>query len=150
MPFEKPRFLSLEDVEALHQRTLEIHGGISGLRDLGLLSSAVSMPRQMFAGAYLHDGVPAMAAAYLFHLCKNHAFLDGNKRVAALAALAFLRVNGMSRDQRLPELPLTVITLKVSAGELGKDELTVWFEQQLAGRLGDEAASPSADADGAG
>lgn len=123
------RFLSVQDVLAIHEDTVLHEGGLSGLRDAGLLESAVLMPQQQFGGEYLHPGLPEMAAAYLFHLCRNHAFLDSNKRVAVLAALIFLRVNGV---ERLPEPDaLEAITLEVASGARGKGELTEWLRGEV-------------------
>lgn len=121
------RFLSVQDIHVLHQVTLQRDGGDSGTRDPGLLESAVGMPRQQFGGDYLHDGVPAMAAAYLYHLVMNHGFVDGNKRVGMLACLAFLRANGMR--VRLDSAQMEDVTLKVAAGEMGKDQLTVLLQE---------------------
>ena len=119
------RFLSVQDVLAIQEDTIRHEGGLPGLRDAGLLESAVLMPQQRFGGEYLHSDLPEMAAAYLFHLCRNHAFLDGNKRVAALAALIFLRVNGA---ETLPEPEaLEGVTLEGASGARGKAELTEWL-----------------------
>ena len=68
------RFLSVEDVLAIHQNTIVKEGGLAGLRDAGLLESAVLMPQQQFGGEYLHRDLPSMASAYLFHIAQNHAF----------------------------------------------------------------------------
>lgn len=107
---------------------------MAGLRAPGLLEAAVLMPQQRFGGEYLHPSLPEMAAAYLFHLCRNHAFNDGNKRVAVLAALIFVKVNGV---ENLPEPDdLEAVTLAVASGAWGKDELTEW----LNGRLEDHPA----------
>jgi len=122
-------FLSVQDVLAIHEDTIRHEGGLPGLRDPGLLESAVLMPQQQFGGRYLHPGLAEMAAAYLFHLCRNHAFSDGNKRVAVLAALIFLKVNGV---ERLPEPDdLEAVTLEVASGKRGKDELTAWLRQEV-------------------
>ena len=123
------RFLTVDDVNRLHALTLENQGGRPGIRDVGLLEAAVSMPVQTFGGEYLHPGLPAMASAYLFHTCQAHAYVDGNKRTAVLAALAFLVVNEV---RLLPEPgELEQMTLKVARSELTKSELSAWFEQQL-------------------
>jgi len=71
-----PRFLSVDDVLTLHAIAIEDQGGDASLHDLALLDSAVATPRQQFAGHYLHEDIPAMAAAYAFHICKNHPFAD--------------------------------------------------------------------------
>ncbi len=123
------RFLTVDDVNRLHELTIETQGGSLGIRDVGLLEAAVSMPLQTFGGEYLHPGLPAMASAYLFHICQAHAYVDGNKRTAVLAALAFLKVNQV---RSLPEPDeLEHMTLKVARSELAKPELSAWFEEQL-------------------
>ena len=80
MSSDEPLFLDVEDVIELHATQLEIYGGASGLLDRGLLESAVAQPQSSFDGTFAHDGLFAMAAAYLFHIVSNHAFMDGNKR----------------------------------------------------------------------
>ena len=87
-------FFSTDDLLCIHARMIQEFGGSPGLRDRGLLESACAMPSASFGGQLLHDGLPAMAAAYLFHLCKNHPFVDGNKRVAFGAMEVFLMLNG--------------------------------------------------------
>src|ERR1019366_2447988 len=89
----EPVFLSLDEVLEIHEQQIERYGGSSGLRDAAGLESAVATPQATFRGEFLHSSIPAMAAAYLFHLCQNHAFIDGNKRVGANAAIAFLLMN---------------------------------------------------------
>ena len=74
-------FLSVAEVLRIHRRIIADFGGEDGLRDRGLLESAVAMPHAMFDGAFLHPDLATMAAAYHFHLCANHPFVDGNKRV---------------------------------------------------------------------
>jgi death-on-curing protein len=85
-----PRFLSVEEILILHGIAIEDQGGESTLRDRALLESAVAMPSQQFSGQYLHEDIPAMAAAYAFHISGNHPFVDGNKRAAIAAMIAFL------------------------------------------------------------
>lgn len=91
-------FLTVEVVLALHQAQLVRFGGGAGLRDRGLLESALAQPQASFGGAYAHDGLFAMAGAYLFHIVSNHPFVDGNKRVGLLAAQVFLDLNGVTLD----------------------------------------------------
>src|SRR5450759_3474152 len=91
---DEPIFLTVEEVLDLHDRQLELYGGLPGLRDAELLEAAVAMPAMAFGGEFLHRDVFEMAAAYLFHLAKDHAFADGNKRVALHAAYVFLSLNG--------------------------------------------------------
>src|SRR5205807_4774635 len=79
---KQPRFLVLEEVLRIHAHQIEQYGGSFGVRDAGLLLSAVAAPQASFAGGFLHGTPFEMAAAYLFHLARNHPFLDGNKRTA--------------------------------------------------------------------
>ncbi|MCB9740341.1 MAG: type II toxin-antitoxin system death-on-curing family toxin [Deltaproteobacteria bacterium] len=125
----EPIFLSVQDVLDLHARTIARHGGALGVRNLGLLESAVALPRQSFDGRYVHDDLAAMAAAYLFHIASNHPFVDGNKRAGLAACLAFLLANGAE----LPWSPaeLTTVTLDVAAGRVDKPTLTAWLRTGL-------------------
>jgi death-on-curing protein len=123
------RFLSVDDVLAIHEDTIEREGGHAGIRDPGLLESAVMMPQQRIGGVYLHPTIVAMAAAYLFHIAQNHPFHDGNKRTAVLSALVFLDVNGI---EKLPApKALEKMTMGVAAGETSKNDLTAWMEKQI-------------------
>ncbi|MBU4174417.1 MAG: type II toxin-antitoxin system death-on-curing family toxin [Actinobacteria bacterium] len=123
----EPVFLSIENVISIHARMISEFGGMPGVADQGLLESAVSMPTAGFAGKFLHESLPAMAAAYLFHVCKNHPFFDGNKRVAVVAAEIFLNVNGMRLDVSNEELKQ--LCLGVAVGEISKDETITFFEK---------------------
>lgn len=119
-------FLAIEDVLYIHQNQIEQYGGVHGVRDVGLLESAIAQPQAMFGGAYLLDGVFAMAAAYLYHLVQNHPFLDGNKRTGAVTALAFLDWNDVQiRDDNDG---LVDITLQVATGEADKEAVADWFQ----------------------
>ncbi len=99
-----PRFLSVQEILELHERLVERFGGSHGLRDLGMLESAVAMPQAGFGEAYLHEDIFEMAAAYLFHIVMNHPFIDGNKRTGTHSALVFLADNGyavtLSQDEK--------------------------------------------------
>src|SRR5712691_7855129 len=92
---KEPLFLRLNEIIEIHNDQIVRYGGSRGIRDMGLLQSAGAMPMSSFGGQYLHADLYEMAAAYLFHLVRNHAFVDGNKRVAALTAAVFLQVNGL-------------------------------------------------------
>src|ERR1700688_2931448 len=83
-------FLTLDEVLEIHEQQIERYGGSPGIRDVDGLESAVATPQATFGGEFLHTSIPAMAAAYLFQLCQNHAFIDGNKPVGANAAITFL------------------------------------------------------------
>lgn len=91
-----PTFLTVKEVLLLHQDQINEFGGIHGIRDEGLLESAVMTPQASFGGEYLHSDIFEMAAAYSFHIAENQPFLDGNKRTALSSALVFLRMNGFS------------------------------------------------------
>ena len=90
-----PVFLSVEQVLWIQEQQRKRDGGLAGVRDWNLLGSAVAQPMATFDGIFLHDDLFLMAAAYLFHLVKNHAFIDANKRVGLVAALLFLELNGI-------------------------------------------------------
>jgi len=91
---EEPAFLSVDEILEIHRDQIERYGGEIGIRDRGLLESAVAMPQQSFGGAYLHADIFEMAAAYAFHLAESQAFVDGNKRTGLAAAYMFLALNG--------------------------------------------------------
>jgi len=123
----EPTFLSIDNVLSIHARMIEEFGGMEGIAAQGLLESAVSMPTAGFGGEFLHGSLPAMAAAYLFHICKNHPFFDENKRVAVVSAEIFLNINGMRLDVSNEELKQ--LCLGVAAGEISKDETVTFFEK---------------------
>jgi len=122
-------FLTIEQVLAIHQFWINKHGGDSGLRDLGLLQSALAMPRQSFGGAYLHATLPEMAAAYFFHLVSNHAFIDGNKRVGAFSSLMFLDINGHELDADIDTLER--LTLSVAEHKTDKADVTAFCTRHV-------------------
>jgi len=117
-----PDFLSEADIGDLHQVALEMAGGSPGLRDAGLLASALAMPQAGFGEQFLHEDIPTMAAAYLYHLMQNHPFVDGNKRVAMLACLTFLDINGYECE--LAEDEWILFILGNAQGGLDKDACT--------------------------
>lgn len=117
-----PDFLSVEDVLGIHPLQLVRYGGGEGLRDVSLLESALAQPRASFNGAYVHQDLWEMAAAYLFHVVSNHPFVDGNKRVGLLSALVFLEFNGITLTTGSPEL--YTLTMDVAAGHLRKSAVT--------------------------
>jgi death on curing protein len=117
-----PIFLTLDEALEMHQKQIDLYGGSHGLRDAAGLESALAMPQATFDGKWLHPSIPAMGAAYLFHLCQNHAFIDGNKRIAAHAADVFLLMNDLTLE--FSEKELVDVVLAVASGVLGKQELT--------------------------
>jgi death-on-curing protein len=119
------RFLGLDEVLAIHRDQVERYGGKEGVRDLGLLESAVAAPEATFDGEYLHGTLPEMAAAYLYHLAQNHPFLDGNKRVAAASMFLFLYVNDLELE--CTEDELVELTLGVASSKVTKAEVAVFL-----------------------
>lgn len=113
-------FLTLSEVIEIHSDQLQRYGGLGGIRDMGLLSSAVAMPYASFHGNFLHTDIFEIAAAYAFHICKNHPFIDGNKRTALASALVFLEMNGISLTD--PSDILYDAMMSIAAGELSKAE----------------------------
>ena len=117
----KPVFLSLDEVLALHGEQIRSVRWRDGLRDLGLLESALAAPRATFGREYLHATLPEMAAAYLFHVVRNHPFLDGNKRTGLSASIAFLGMNGLWLESD-PEV-LANLVLGVAEGRTARAEV---------------------------
>jgi len=122
-----PQFLSLDQIILIHQNQLKLYGGENGLRDMGLLQSALAMPSSGFGEEYFHKDLYEMAAAYLFHIVKNHPFVDGNKRVGFVASFVFLRLNGVlvTADEESYEK----ITLDVAQGKTDKPQIAVFFRK---------------------
>lgn len=119
----------METVLQIHQRMVAEFGGDVGIRDRSLLESAIAMPRQQFAGDYLHSSLSEQAAAYLYHLCSNHAFLDGNKRTALATAEFFLLLNDAQLLATNDEL--LRITMGVAEGTIDKKTLTEFFQSHV-------------------
>lgn len=109
----------------IHQDQLRLYGGRDGFLSRGMLESAVAMPQSGFGGHYFHADLFEMAAAYLFHLVQNHPFNDGNKRVGAVAAFAFLKLNGLSLVA--PEELYYQLTLSVAEGKTQKPTIASFF-----------------------
>jgi death-on-curing protein len=114
-------FLTLEDVLEIHGDQIKRYGGRMGIRDQNLLLSAIAQPPSQFNGQYLHKSLHDKAAAYLFHICQNHPFIDGNKRVALVSMLVFLDLNGESIDYN--EETLEDLTLSVAEGKIKKQKI---------------------------
>lgn len=114
--------LTVDVVKEIHEAVLEAFGGSGGVRDEGLLQSAVAAPQATFGGESPFSDLAEVAAAYLFYLCKNHAFVDGNKRTAMTAAIVFLRLNQVEPAPDSPEWERLV--LDVAASRLDRDGAT--------------------------
>jgi death-on-curing protein len=121
----EPTFLTIDEIVAIHQDQIARYGGSQGVRDWGLLQSAIAMPAATFGGQFLHCDVCEMAAACLFHIVQNHPFIDGNKRVGAVAAYVFLALN----DVRLTADNDTYadLVLTVARGEAPKSTVAEFF-----------------------
>ncbi|BDA80230.1 death-on-curing protein [Leptospira kobayashii] len=115
-------FLSLEDILIIHSNQIELYGGSAEIRDLGLLQSAISQPLASFDGVNFHDSIFDKAAAYLFHICKNHPFIDGNKRVALATSLVFLDLNGF--EVLDPNEILYDLVIAVAEGNIKIEEVS--------------------------
>ena len=122
-----PDFLSVGDVLKLHADQIRRYGGGGGVRDLGLLESAVAQAQAAFGGQYLHHDLFEMAGAYLFHLVQNHPFLDGNKRTGLAAALVFLDCNNIEIDA--PKGSLYDLTVQVVTGTVNKTQIAAFLRQ---------------------
>jgi death on curing protein len=120
-------FLTLEDVLTLHDDAIDFAGGSSGLRSIELLQGAIAQPEAGFAGGWANPFPFGMAAAYAYHLSRNHAFVDGNKRVGLSAAVVFLYLNGWELDD--PAETLHPVMEDVAQGKLDKQALASIFEK---------------------
>jgi death-on-curing protein len=118
-------FLDVQDVLGLHADQVALYGGEHGVRDMGLLESAIAQPNATFGGEFLHKDIFEMAAAYLFHIVQNHPFLDGNKRAGAVAALVFLDFNGIEIDALKGSI--YELTMSVATGQSGKMQIAEFF-----------------------
>jgi death-on-curing protein len=128
------RHLTVEAVEAIHEQVLIAHGGLSGLRDRALLESAVAAPQASWGGEPLIKDPIEIAAAYLFYLCRNHPFVDGNKRTSLAACLVFLEANGLLQDPGLPEREIDdweSFVIDVGASRLDRDQTTARLRKLL-------------------
>jgi death on curing protein len=114
--------LTVEIVREIHTEAIGRFGGSDGVREIALLESAVAAPRASFGGASPYRDIAEVAAAYLFYLCKNHPFVDGNKRTALGACVVFLRLNGIEPKEDGPEWE--ELTLAVAASAIDRDEAT--------------------------
>lgn len=127
-------FLTLDEAIALHADQVERYGGRPGIRDLGLLQSALGVPSATFEGRFLHEGLHEMAGAYLYHVVRNHPFVDGNKRAGLVILLAFLGLNSHWLDAEPREVERLV--QGIASGSISKAEAVVFVQQHLRPRRG--------------
>lgn len=121
---EALRHLTVAAVEAIHAEVLAAHGGARGIRDETLLESAVAAPQATMMGQTLISDPIEIAAAYLFYLCRNHPFIDGNKRTALAACLVFLESNGLLPDVKLQTDAWEEFVLAIAASKIDRDATT--------------------------
>jgi len=124
--------LTVDIVREIHAVAIESFGGSDGVRDMALLESGAAAPRSSFGGKSPYQDLPELAAAYLFYLCRNHPFIDGNKRAALGACLVFLRLNGIEPNEDGPEWEL--LTLDVASSKLDREQTTARLRKILRAR----------------
>jgi len=122
---DDPIWISEALALAIHKRQLAEHGGLDGVRDPGLLQSALARPRHRFAYDDPTPDLPALAASYAFGIARNHPFIDGNKRTAAVVCETFLMLNGMTIISN--DIEMYPIFLDLAAGSLSEEQLAVWL-----------------------
>ena len=121
-----PSFVSKSMVLSIHARQIERFGGTPGVRDEGLLESALAQPQATFGGQFLHPTISEQAAAYLYHIAMNHPFIDGNKRTAFAVTDTFLRLNACTLN--LTDDGVYDLVMRVARGTMTKEELSTEFE----------------------
>lgn len=124
--------LSVEIVREIRAEALKQFGGLDGVRDENLLASAVLAPQSSFGGTSPYTDVVEIAAAYLFYICRNHPFLDGNKRTAIMAAIVFLRLNGI--ELKPDSEQWENLMLEVASSRLDRDQTTARLRKLRKGR----------------
>lgn len=128
----KIKFITAAMAMEIHRDQIERYGGSMEIRDVGLLESALAMPAAEFSGEYLHEFPHGMAAAYLYHLGKNHAFVDGNKRLALASMLVFLKLNKIFFE--FDHSDLEQLVLNTMTGKIDKSELATIIKSRLVDR----------------
>jgi death on curing protein len=123
---------TVEAVKAIHREVLQAHGGSAGIRDEGLLDSAVAAPQATMMGKPMFREPVEVAAAYLFYLCRNHPFIDGNKRTALATCLVFLSENGLLSKEKLDTDVWEQLVLDVAASRIDREETTKRLAKVLA------------------
>lgn len=125
-----PKFLSLDEVLELHADQIASFGGTAGVRDEGLLESALAQPQATFGGQLLHPTISEQAAAYLYHIAMNHPFIDGNKRTSFATIDTFVRLNGYALN--ITDEEAYNLVMEVVNGQMSKSELAGYLEGAIA------------------
>lgn len=136
----EPIWISTELANAIHERQLAEHGGPEGVRDVGMLESALSRAQQQFAYSQPAPDIPALAAAYAYGIARNHPFVDGNKRTAAVLCEVFLELNGFRLFAE--DADIYPVFMALAAGEIEENELADWLRSaSRPGRVSEDQAS---------
>jgi death-on-curing protein len=125
----EPVWVRLDVVLAMHEEALTLHGGPEGIRDLGLLESALARPKNLFAYSEQLPSLAQCAASYAKGIVANHPFVDGNKRTAFTVSVTFLKLNGLQLTATKEDRVLTF--WKLADGTLREEQLAEWFEQNV-------------------
>ena len=128
----EPVWIRQDVVLAMHEEALMLHGGAEGVRDLGLLESALARPKNLFAYSEQAPSLARFAASYAKEIVANHPFVDGNKRTAFTVSITFLKLNGLQLTASMEDRVLTFWAL--AAGEISEEQLAHWFEGNTAPR----------------
>ncbi len=129
MSIGEPIFLTLDEVLQIHHHQIATYGGDDGVREVGLIESAIAQPRQSFDGVFMHPDVASMAAAYFFHIIANHGFVDGNKRTGVHASVVFLELNGLEVEWDQDEVES--LAMGVANSQTTKDDVIGFFTRLL-------------------
>lgn len=125
------RFLTHDVILAIHEDQIRLYGGSYEMRDAGAFDAAINMPKSQFDGHFLHPTIFHMAAAYGFHLCQNHPFIDGNKRTAGMAMFVFLKLNRL--EPIATEMEYYTTMIDIARGVMDKASLTEWIRAAVEG-----------------
>jgi len=123
------RFIPEPVVIAIHDDQIRLYGGAYGVRDIAALDASLHMPQATFGGEFLHTTIFAMAAAYGFHLCQNHPFIDGNKRTAGMVMFTFLQLNGIEPNASEPDY--YSVMMSIASGQMSKEQLASWLQEMV-------------------
>jgi death on curing protein len=127
---KEPVWIRQDVVLMMHEETLKLHGGPEGVRDAGLLESALARPKNLFAYSEREVSIARFAAGYAWGIVSNHPFVDGNERTAFTVSLTFLKLNGLELTATKEDRVLTF--WRLAAGEISEDELALWFQRNTA------------------
>jgi death-on-curing protein len=122
-------YITVDQAIRVHDGLIKQHGGLQGIRDIGLLTSAMEMPKSAFNGHQMYPTLFDKAAAYLFYIAKNHPFFDGNKRTSAFVALLFLRMNDCKVT--IDEMQYELLVIGTAEGLISKAQISLFFKKSL-------------------